>query len=209
MSYHLRIDLPKSPFPVDISVKVLKALLPSYILATWPVHLNLLDLITLINDERYKLWSSYSGVFSYPHSLLDPNIHPKIQFSITRILRSSLNVRDHVSQPNYMVINVCWFPSWWIRQYEFTCSSLSLFSFVISSGFQNPFYLEVRDCIPPVVPFCCRFSSDVVSYSPWNLQFYHLLYISVFFFLGMYWFGMRSLSRITFYSYKKSNFWGL
>ena len=43
-------------FPVGLPVKILKALLPSSILATCPVHLNLLDLITLtILGERYKL----------------------------------------------------------------------------------------------------------------------------------------------------------
>ena len=39
--------LPKILFPVDLPVKVLQALLLSSIMATWPAHLNLLDLITL------------------------------------------------------------------------------------------------------------------------------------------------------------------
>ena len=44
--------LPKGSFPVGLPVKILKALLPSSILA----HLNLLDLITLtILGELYKL----------------------------------------------------------------------------------------------------------------------------------------------------------
>ena len=47
------IDLPKGPFPVDLPVKILKALLPSSILATCPAHLNLLDLITLTIINRY------------------------------------------------------------------------------------------------------------------------------------------------------------
>ena len=34
-------------FPVGLPVKILKALLPSSILATCPVHFNLLDLIIL------------------------------------------------------------------------------------------------------------------------------------------------------------------
>ena len=53
------LGFPKSLFPVGLPVKMLKALLPSSILATWPAHFNLLDLITLnILGERYKLWSS-------------------------------------------------------------------------------------------------------------------------------------------------------
>ena len=34
-------------FPVGLPVKILKELLPFSILATYPAHLNLLDLITL------------------------------------------------------------------------------------------------------------------------------------------------------------------
>ena len=57
VSSHPRLGLPIGIFPVGVSVKILKALLPSSILATWPAHLNLLDLITLtILVERYKLW---------------------------------------------------------------------------------------------------------------------------------------------------------
>ena len=42
-----------------LPVKILKALLPSSLLATWPAYLNLLDLVTLtILGEWYKLWSS-------------------------------------------------------------------------------------------------------------------------------------------------------
>ena len=56
---HSNIVLPSTPkglFPVGLPVKILKALLPSSILATCPAHLNLLDLITLtILGERYKL----------------------------------------------------------------------------------------------------------------------------------------------------------
>ena len=43
----VRLGLPKGLFPVGLPVKILKALLPSSILAICLAHLNLLDLITL------------------------------------------------------------------------------------------------------------------------------------------------------------------
>ena len=35
---HLRLGLPRGLFPAGVPVKILKALLPSSILATWPAH---------------------------------------------------------------------------------------------------------------------------------------------------------------------------
>jgi hypothetical protein len=56
LSSHLRLGLPKDLFPVGLPVKILKAILPSSILATCPAYHNLLDLITLtILGEQYKL----------------------------------------------------------------------------------------------------------------------------------------------------------
>ena len=50
------LGLPKGLFPVCLPVKIFKALLSSSILATYPAHLNLLDLISLtILGEQYKL----------------------------------------------------------------------------------------------------------------------------------------------------------
>ena len=75
---------PQRSFPLGLPVKILKALLPSSIVATCPAHLNLLDLITLtILGERYKLrsfslWSLVHFPFS---SLLGPNIRLRILFS--------------------------------------------------------------------------------------------------------------------------------
>ena len=93
---------PRDLFPVDLLIKILKALLPSSILATWSAHLNLLDVMTLaLLGERYKPWSS--SLWSLLHysfsSLLGPNTRLRILFSNTLSPHSSFNVRDHVPQP--------------------------------------------------------------------------------------------------------------
>ena len=82
--------------------KILKALLPSSILTTWPAHLSLPDLITLtILGEWYKLQSSslWSLLHSPFSSLLGPNTRLRILFSNTLSLPSSFNIKDHASQP--------------------------------------------------------------------------------------------------------------
>jgi hypothetical protein len=47
MSSHLRLSLPKGLLPLDLPVKIYKALLLSSILATWPAHVNILDLLII------------------------------------------------------------------------------------------------------------------------------------------------------------------
>ena len=48
----LRLGLPKGLFPVGLPVKILKELLPSSILATWPAHLN-----SRFKDPDYVRWT--------------------------------------------------------------------------------------------------------------------------------------------------------
>ena len=55
LPYQLRLGLPKGLFPAGVPVNILKSLLYTPILATWPAHLNLLDLIILaILGERWN-----------------------------------------------------------------------------------------------------------------------------------------------------------
>ena len=64
---HLDLGIPNGLFPVGLPDKILKALLPSSILATWHTHLTLLHIITLtILGEWYKIWSS--SLWSLLHS---------------------------------------------------------------------------------------------------------------------------------------------
>ena len=105
LSSHLFRRLPRALFPVGF----LKALLPYSVLATWPAHLNFLDLITLtILGERYKLWSSslWSLLHSPISSLLGPKNRLRILFSNTLSLHSSLKARDHASHPYSTTSNI-------------------------------------------------------------------------------------------------------
>ena len=69
MASHLHLGFYKGLFPVGLPVKILKALLPSSILATRSAHLNILDLIILtilgknnwLEHENSKQFSSYLG----------------------------------------------------------------------------------------------------------------------------------------------------
>ena len=86
LSSLLRLGLLKGLFPVEIPIKILKAVLASSILSIWPAHLNFLYLITLtILDERYKpLNFSWRRLLHSPFaSLLDLNIRLRILFSNT------------------------------------------------------------------------------------------------------------------------------
>ena len=80
--------------------KILKSFLPYSVLATCPVHLNLLYLIILsVLCERNKLWvCHYEDLSIYIFILLGPHIRLRILLSDKFSLYSSLNVRDHVPQ---------------------------------------------------------------------------------------------------------------
>ena len=99
---HLRLSLLKGLIPIGLPVKILITLLPFSILATYPPHLNIQDLINPdILGKQYKIWSSslWSLLHSPFSSHLSPNIRHRTLFSNNLNLRSSLNVRDHISQP--------------------------------------------------------------------------------------------------------------
>ena len=100
LASHLRLGLPEGLFPVGV-----------------PAHLNLIDFVTLtILGELYKLWCSslWSLLHSSSASLLGPNIRDRTLFSNTLSLRSTLNVRDHASQPysttgNIIALNIIYY----------------------------------------------------------------------------------------------------
>ena len=103
---YIRLGIPKGLFPVSLIVKILKVLLPSSILATCSVNLNLRDLIPLIVlGERYKLWSfslgslllllfAPSGMLSLPHHFLLSALLPAI--CAMKSYRRQLDVRDPI-----------------------------------------------------------------------------------------------------------------
>ena len=103
LSSHLCLGIPSGLLPSGFPNKTLFTPLLSPILATWAAHLTLLDFITrTILGEEYRSLSSSLCTFLYSlvtSSHLGSNILLNTLFSNTISLRSSLNVRDHVSHP--------------------------------------------------------------------------------------------------------------
>jgi hypothetical protein len=93
---NVRRDLPGGLVSSGLRTKILYRVLISPMRATFPVHLILLDLITLITfDEGYKLWSSSLCSLLQPtatSSLLDPNILLSTLFSNTPSLHCSIKI---------------------------------------------------------------------------------------------------------------------
>ena len=103
LSTHLRLGLPSGLFSPDLPTKTLYGPLHSYIHATCPTHLILLDfIIRTILGEAYRSFSSPLCSFLQSHvtsSLLGPNIFLSTLFSNTLSLRFSLNISDQDSHP--------------------------------------------------------------------------------------------------------------
>ena len=96
---HQLVGLPRSLFPIGSSDNILKWLLPSFIIAKHPVHLN----IYCVNSINYVV-PQWEDFFTSHH--LFPNIRLGILFSNTLILRFPLNVKDRVSQPYFTSYNI-------------------------------------------------------------------------------------------------------
>jgi hypothetical protein len=100
LSSHLCVSLQNGPFPSGFPTKILYAFLTSPMRATWPAHLILLNLITLMERTSYE--APHYAIFSSLPSL--PPSKVRI-FSLTTcsqtpsILCFSLSVRDQVSHP--------------------------------------------------------------------------------------------------------------
>jgi hypothetical protein len=112
---HLRLGLPSGLFPSGFPTKILYASLISPIRVTWPAHLILLDLITLIIfGEACKLWSSSLCSLLRPpatsylpvacSSALSLTALPNYRITCSGIV---LNFTEHTKGP----------PSFWPRSY--------------------------------------------------------------------------------------------
>ena len=98
---NIRQDLQK------VSIKILKALLPSTILSITPYHIDLLHLIVLtIFGERYKTMNFLIMKFPPFRILINlgPNILLRIRFRNILSLHSFLNLRDLASQSNSNIL---------------------------------------------------------------------------------------------------------
>ena len=85
----LTLSYLRSLFPIVYLFKFLKHF---YFLPFW---LHAMSILNFWNGTNYEV--PHCGAFSTPHS--HPNICLRILFSNTLSLDSSLNVRDHASQP--------------------------------------------------------------------------------------------------------------
>ena len=131
LSSLLRLGLPKRFFPVSLPVEILKALLPSAILVTWPANLNLLDFVTLtVFSKHYKLWisSMWFPQKSPFWTMFGPNIFLRILFLNTLSLQSSFNARDHISQPYNATSNIIVLNSLILNSFERSLEDKSVFA---------------------------------------------------------------------------------
>jgi hypothetical protein len=103
LSTYLRLGLPSALLPSCFPNNNLDAFLFSLIRATFPAHLNLLELIIpIIFGEDHKFRSSSLCSLLHPPvttSVFGPNILLSTLFSNTLSLSSFLNVREQVPHP--------------------------------------------------------------------------------------------------------------
>ena len=94
LSSHLRLDLPKGLFPVGSSVKILKAVLSSSILATWPVHetrhlkvlmywvMNLINLIFKKFPRIHRVPKQYCAIALSRLDVQNPHCFKHLNFKL-------------------------------------------------------------------------------------------------------------------------------
>ena len=97
-----------SLFPVGLPVKILKALLPSSILATCPAYLHILDLITLAILGEW--WSIFHHITKTRFLAL--SLHHKLSFRFLDIFiyifHMSLLLSNHLYYFLYSPPKICW-----------------------------------------------------------------------------------------------------